>query len=292
MRVRAISILVLVIVLPLVAVTARATSVIGPDLSTFAILGGAGVTIDGTGSVITGSVGGCCNATAVTGVIPTNFTISGGTVQKGGGTAIAAQGQLGNAIFDLGLLGPGTLESVNLGGLTLSPGVYTVPAGTTNLTGTLTLDGGGHADAAWVFQLPSTLITSPGSLVKVINTGGSLANVGVFWNVGSSATLDGGGSLGSTFAGIVLANQSIQLTGAGGVTDNCGALYTQVASVTLAGKDVIGIGCNGGLTVTDIGGGGVSVGGGGIPAVTPEPGTFALLSSGLALGFLKRCKLR
>ncbi|MGB2886763.1 MAG: hypothetical protein WBC04_03625, partial [Candidatus Acidiferrales bacterium] len=39
---------------------------LGPDLSTFATLGGAGVAINGTGSVIDGSVGGCCNATAVT----------------------------------------------------------------------------------------------------------------------------------------------------------------------------------------------------------------------------------
>ena len=40
MRLRALSILVLVFVLPFLAVSARADTVLGPDLSTFAVLGG------------------------------------------------------------------------------------------------------------------------------------------------------------------------------------------------------------------------------------------------------------
>src|ERR1035437_9043352 len=58
---------------------ALATPILGTTLSTFAMLGGAGVAVNGTGSVITGSVGGCCNAFAITGW-PANFTDSGGTV--------------------------------------------------------------------------------------------------------------------------------------------------------------------------------------------------------------------
>ena len=54
------------------------------------------------------------------------------------------------------------------------------------MSGALTLDGLGNANAAWVFQLPSTLITSPNSVVNVINTG---TGAGVFWDVGSSVTL-------------------------------------------------------------------------------------------------------
>src|SRR5260370_23623070 len=69
------------------APNASAAPILGSNLSSFVILGCAGGAINGTGSVITGSVGGCCNAIAVTGVIPTNFTISGGTVQMGGAIA-------------------------------------------------------------------------------------------------------------------------------------------------------------------------------------------------------------
>ena len=55
------SLLVLIPALFLVP-NANADGIIGTNLSTFAILGGAGVAINGTGSVITGSVGGCCVA--------------------------------------------------------------------------------------------------------------------------------------------------------------------------------------------------------------------------------------
>lgn len=98
-----------------------------------------------------------------------------------------AQSQLVIAQASLALLGPGTPLPTDLAGLTLAPGIYTVPAGTSNVTGTLILDGLGNADAFWLFQMPSTLITSPGSVVDVRNTG---AGAGLYWNVGSSATLD------------------------------------------------------------------------------------------------------
>jgi hypothetical protein len=53
----------------------------------------------------------------------------------------------------------------NLAGLTLTQGVYCVGAATSNLTGTLTLDFQGNANAVFVFQMSSTLITSPNSTV-------------------------------------------------------------------------------------------------------------------------------
>jgi hypothetical protein len=118
--------------------------------------------------------------------------------------SISAQSQLATAKTELGSLGAGTLLPVNLAGLTLSPGVYTVPAGTSNLTGTGTLNGQGNLNAFWVFQMPSTLINSPGSVVNVINTG---VGAGVYWNVGSSATLD----TTTSFEGNILALTSITL---------------------------------------------------------------------------------
>jgi hypothetical protein len=265
---------------------AWATPILGADLSTFAILGGAGVAVNGTGSVITGSVGGCCNAVAVTGY-PARFTDSGGTVYVNPpfstlptATETAAQFELGTAITALSGLGPVTPKA-SLNGLTLGPGVYSIPA--TTLTGTLTLDGGGNANALWVFLESSLLTTASSSNVIVQGTG---AGAGVYWVTGS-ATL---GSY-STFEGNILANQSITL--GTNVTDPCGRLLTQVASVTLAGTDTIGIGCSGILTGSNgLSGGGTITNGVITPlsfAPVPEPETYAMLLAGLGLiGFTAR----
>ena len=144
-------------------------------------------------------------------------------VHSNDAVSISAQSELAAAKTELGSLGAGTLLPANLGGLTLSPGVYTVPAGTTNLTGTLTLNGQGNLNAFWVFQMPSTLITSPGSVVNVINTG---AGAGLYWNVGSSATLD----TTTSFEGNILALTSITLDT--GATDQCGRALAHTGAVT------------------------------------------------------------
>jgi hypothetical protein len=265
------------------APNASAGPILASNLITMAILGGGGVTIGGTGSVITGSIG-AYPTTSITGVTPTNFTISGGTVQSGGATAMAAQGELGTAITGLSGMTPNSTLS-SLGGLTLAPGVYSSSA-TMNLTGTLTLDGGGNANALWVFEVGSALNTASSSVVNVINTG---AGAGVYWVLptGSGSAVLGSNS---TFLGNILANQSISLST--NVSDPCGRLLTQVASVTLAGTDTIGTGCSGILA----GSNGLSGGGtlttpptGGPPVVTPlapasvpEPGTVMLLGAGIA----------
>ena len=256
--------------------------ILGSDLSAFAILGGAGAAVNGTGSVITGSVGGCCGAVAVTG-FPAGFTDSGGTVFNTGtlpaATETLANGQLGTAITALSGMTPTSPES-SLNNITLAPGVYSVSA--TSFTGTLTLDGGGNANALWVFLLASSLTTASSSDVIVQNTG---AGAGVYWVMGAgSATLGSN----STFEGNILANVSI--TAGTNVTVPCGRLLTQTASVTLAGNDTIGIGCSGSLS-----GGGTVNTVNGIPVVTPlassvpEPSTFFFVAPGLAgLLFLRK----
>jgi hypothetical protein len=265
------------------APNASAGPILGSNLITLAILGGGGVTIGGTGSVITGSIG-AYPTTSITGVIPTNFTISGGTVQSGGATAMAAQSELGMAITALsGMTATGSVSS--LGGLTLAPGVYS-SSSTMDLTGTLTLDGGGNANALWVFEVGSALNTASSSVVNVINTG---AGAGVYWVLptGSGSAVLGSNS---TFLGNILANQSISAST--NVSDPCGRLLTQVASVTLAGTDTIGTGCSGILAGSNgLSGGGTltTPPGGGPPVVTPlapasipEPGTVVLLGAGIA----------
>jgi len=102
----------------------------------------------------------------------------------------------------------GTLVSGNLGGQTLTPGVYKSTSALEISSGDLTLDALGHADAVFIFQMASTLTVTSGRQV-ILSAGAQAFNV--FWQVGSSATL----GTTSVFKGIIMADQSITMdTGA------------------------------------------------------------------------------
>jgi type VI secretion system secreted protein VgrG len=92
----------------------------------------------------------------------------------------------------------------DLGGLTLTPGVYN-DSTSLGITGTLTLDAQGNSQGVWVFQAGTTLITASAS--NVVLTNGAQAR-NVFWQVGSSATL---GTY-SVFRGTLMAQTDITLT--------------------------------------------------------------------------------
>jgi type VI secretion system secreted protein VgrG len=83
------------------------------------------------------------------------------------------------------------------------PGVYQFSS-VAQLTGILILDGGSDPNARFDFLIGSTLTTDSGSSVQLIN-GAQAGNV--FWQVGTSATLD----TGTKFFGSILANDSITL---------------------------------------------------------------------------------
>ena len=260
-----------------------AVPILGLELASFAVLSSSTLTNVPTSTVV-GNVGvwSSGGANAITGfnsspgVAVSDPQVTGGQVHAGTTLAQSAQGQLTNAITSLGLMGTGTtLANFDLSGLTLTPGVYTVPAGPSNLTGTLTLDGQNNANAAWVFQMPSTLITSPGSAVNVINTG---SGAGVFWDVRSSATID----TTTSFQGNILALADITLNT--GATIGCGGALANTGQVTMA-MNTIGIGCGGGLTVSELGGTPTF-----LPFVpVPEPETYAMMLAGLGLlGFIAR----
>jgi hypothetical protein len=285
MRLRTFFVLVLVLVLPLLAVSAYADT---PGINTagpFAVLGEAGVTNTGP-SVINGSVAGSAGTPAVTGfppgiVVAPGVLYTAGVPNSGPGTPFGdATTAYNNA---QGLSGASPI-STDLGGLTLTPGVYSL--GAAQLTGTLLLDALGSNSAQWTFQIASSLTTASASTVQVINAGAPGAFTGgITWAVTSSATL----GTTTTFLGTIisLAGDAIQTS----ATIGCGRVISLDASVTLDTNN-ISTGC----TVT-AGTGGTGGTGGTItpptPIHAPEPGTLALLSSGLlAMVFLTFRKSR
>lgn len=169
--------------------------------ATFAVLGGSAVTNTGS-SVVTGSVG-VFPGSSITGFPPGAIVAGTGSLHAADGVAQQAQSDLTVAYTDAANRPCGTvIAGDNLGGLTLTPGVYCMGAG--NLTGTLTLDGAG----VYIFQAASSLITAPGSAVALINGADAC---GVWWQVTSSATLD----TSTAMAGNILALTSISMnTGA------------------------------------------------------------------------------
>jgi hypothetical protein len=115
------------------------------------------------------------------------------------------------------------LTGQDLGGLTLGPGVYCFNS-SAELTGTLNLTGGGP----WIFQIGSTLTTASNASVLVNGNreSSSVCAPGVFWAVGSSATL----GTGTQFQGIILALISDTVTTS---TNVSGGVFALTGAVTL-----------------------------------------------------------
>ncbi len=177
---------------------ARAT-VAQVDLGTataFSVLAGQSVT--NTGPTTVGGDLGVSPGTSVTGFPP--GTVLGAT-HVADATAATAQTDLTTAYNDAAGRTPAASVSGDIGGQTLTPGVYNSTS-TLGITGTLTLDGQGDPNAVFIIQVGSALTTASASVVNLTN-GTQACNV--FWQVGSSATLGNA----STFQGTLLALTSI-----------------------------------------------------------------------------------
>lgn len=194
----------------------------------YAVLGGSTVTNTGA-SVVNGDLGVSPGA-AITGFPP---GIVNGTQHAGDANALAAQNSVITAYNDLASQAcTQDLTGQDLGGKTLTSGVYCFSS-SAQLTGTLTLNAQGNANAVFVFKIGSTLTTASGSSV-VVSNGGSPCNV--FWQVGSSATLGTTTSLG----GNILALTSITLNTGASVT---GRTLARNGAVTLDTNTVTATPC-------------------------------------------------
>jgi type VI secretion system secreted protein VgrG len=223
---------------------------LGANLRPFAVLAGTTVTCAG-GSTITGDVG-VSPGSAIVG-FPAPCT-DVGTLHAADATAAAGEADLTTAYTTLAGLPCAATIGPNLAGLTLTQGVYCVGAAASNLTGTLTLDAQGNPNAVFIFLMSSTLITSPGSTVSLVNGANACA---VEWQVSSSATID----VGTTFVGNILALTSISMNNGARLT---GRALARNGAVTLDTNTVSFAAC------------GATGGGGGVPPPFPPPGVPTL----------------
>jgi hypothetical protein len=165
----------------------------------FTILAASTTTTTG-GGIINGDVG--LSPAGSQGIPPAQIN---GTIYNGGQIAAQAQLDLNAAIIAASpaQLPGGINAGAELGGQTLVAGVYQSPSGAYGITLVdLTLNGG--PNDVWVFQMASTLTVGVGR--KVILTGGAQAR-NIFWQVGSSATLN----TSSVFEGTIMAAMSITM---------------------------------------------------------------------------------
>jgi type VI secretion system secreted protein VgrG len=196
---------------------------LGTD-SSFAVL--AGTTVTSTGATLISGDIGVWPGTAVTG-FPSGVQTDGG-MYIGDAVAKQAAADLASAYTFAADEPCGTvLSGSNLGGLTLTPGVYCFSS-SAQLDGTLTLDALGFANAVFIFQIGRTLITGTGS--SVLLTDGAVGS-DVFWQVGTSATL----GTASAFEGDILGGASITFDT--GASIGCGRALTEGA-VTLDANNV------------------------------------------------------
>jgi hypothetical protein len=221
----------------------------------------AGSTITSTGATVINGGLGLSPGSAVTGA-PTVH----GLYDVDDAPAVLAQNDLTTAYNTAAGLAPNQiLTGQDLGGLTLTPGVYFF-ASSAQLTGTLTLNDLGNPDAVFVFQIGSTLTTASDSSVVTINDDGSTTpGISTFWQVGSSATL----GTTTAFEGNIMALASI--TAETGATDLDGRLLAETGAVTLDDNTITAPPAE------------VQTGGGGGGGTVPDTGsTLLLLGSGCA----------
>ena len=242
---------------------ARAQTILG-SAGDYAVMAGSTVTINGT-TTITGNLG----AANIAGSGPSSLI----------GTAvvpITAQNQTDftRAFNGLAAMTPtANLSTLTLGtsvGATiLTPGVYKFDD-VAALSGTLTLNALGQSNAVWVFQIGTTFDVAASSNVVITNAvGGSVANYGLFWQIGAAATVGVGATLEGNFLG-----GTTYTFGTGATISNGRALAGATGTIGLASNTIDFIAANSGYS------GGLAFDGGGNVVAVPEPAATSVLIAG------------
>jgi hypothetical protein len=250
--------------LPLVANDYVWTFTTAPDpiplglLATYGMFGGtAGMTNTGIQTIVNADIGttatGAVNITGFHDATDT-YTVTGANNGLVSGTinscapsdtnpvnatkcAAATQARLdAQTAFNLLALMPSSgVLAGNLASTTIYPGVYTNASSVKIEGGNLTLDALGDPNAVFVFQIGSTLtVGGPGAAFpqSIILVGSAKAK-NVYWQVGTSATINAAG--GGTMEGTIIANSGVTFSTVGNTTIARlnGRAASLISSVTL-----------------------------------------------------------
>jgi len=195
-------------------------------LSEFAIIAGSAITSTGA-TTVTGDMG-LSPGTSCGGFPPGKLI---GTLQIN--TNLAIQGKLDLTAAYNDAAGRTSTEIVtlsgNIGGLTLTPGLYKSTSSLAISSGDLTFDAKGNSNAVFIIQIASSFTTTSGR--KVFLKGNASAS-NIFWQVGSSATF----GTTSVMKGTIMAMQSITMNT--GATVN-GRVLARIGGVTMAGNTIV-----------------------------------------------------
>ena len=201
---------------------AAAQQIVG-SAQTFGVLGSTTVTNTGA-TMISGNVG-VSPGTSITGFPP--GTLVSGTIYTGANAVVVQAQADAQTVYNALVAKPcnTNLTGTDLGGLTLTPGVYCFDGAATLTAGSATLTlNAQNGPGVFVFQIGTTLTTGTSSAVNVINGN---AATGVFWQLGSSATL----GTGTLFAGNIVANTSITVVSTAKIL--CGRALALNGAVTM-----------------------------------------------------------
>lgn len=200
------------------------------DCESFAILAGTSANFDGSKTTVASGDVGVSPGQVISG----SFVVQHGTLENNTPLAKGCAANLAtlyNMASSAHCSANHTLQTSDLAGIVLTPGVYCSATGKLEFSAaTLTLDAENNVNAQWIFQTVTTLDTSTATSFKLIN-GAQASNV--FWAIGTSASI----GYSSDFVGTIFAQGAINY----GTSSNIVGRGLAMTAVTFASQGVISL---------------------------------------------------